>query len=57
MAIGVQTHLIEDIDAFGVSTDDYSTFIDKRAQAIALALNVKLRSMTPEQAAEQRTNE
>lgn len=57
ISTALQTHLIEDIDAFGVSTDDYSTFIDQRAQAIALALNVKLRSMTPEQAAEQRTNE
>jgi hypothetical protein len=57
ISTALQTHLIEDIDAFGVSTDDYSTFIDQRAQAIALALNVKLRSMTPEQAAEQRANE
>lgn len=57
ISTALQTHLIEDIDAFGVSTDDYGTFIDQRAQAIALALNVKLRSMTPEQAAEQRANE
>lgn len=57
ISAGLKTHLVDDIDAFGVSTDDYGTFIDMRAQAIALALNVKLRSMTPEQAAEQRANE
>lgn len=53
----LKTHLIDDVDEFGVSTDDYGAFIDQRAQAIALALNVKLRSITAEQAAEQRANE
>ncbi|MDM7948288.1 DUF262 domain-containing protein [Hydrogenophaga sp.] len=53
----LKTHLIDDIEEFGVSTDDYSTFIDQRARAIAIALNVKLRSITPEQAAEQTTTE
>lgn len=52
----LKTHLIDDVDEFGVSTDDYGAFIDQRAQAIALALNVKLRSITAEQAAEQRAN-
>jgi hypothetical protein len=47
----LQTHLIKDIDAYGVHTDDYDRFIARRAKAIALALNVKLMSMTLAQAA------
>lgn len=48
----LQTHLINDIDDYGVTSDDYDTFIERRAKSIALALNVKLLSMTPSQAAE-----
>jgi hypothetical protein len=48
----LQTHLIKDMGTYGVNADDYDTFIKHRAKAIALALNVKLRSMTPVQAAE-----
>lgn len=48
----LQTHLIKDMVGYGVTTDDYDTFIKHRARAIALALNVKLMSMTPAQAAE-----
>lgn len=47
-----KTHLIKDMDGYGVRTDDYDQFIQRRASAIALALNVKLMSMTPLQAAE-----
>jgi hypothetical protein len=47
----LQTHLIKDRDAYGVMTDDYDRFIARRSRAIALALNVKLRSMTPGEAA------
>jgi hypothetical protein len=48
----LNTHLIRDIDAYGVRTDNYDAFIQRRAKAIALGLNVKLMSMTPVQAAE-----
>lgn len=46
----LQTHLIKDIDAYGLSDDDYDHFIERRAKAIALALDVKLMSMTAGQA-------
>ena len=36
--------------SYGVKSDDYQTFVSRRAKAIALALNVKLLSMTPEEA-------
>jgi hypothetical protein len=48
----LRTHLIKDVDTYGVSSDDYELFIRRRATAIALALNVKLLSLTPMQAAE-----
>lgn len=48
----LNTHLIRDIDTYGVRTDNYDAFIQRRAKAIALGLNVKLMSMTPVQAAE-----
>lgn len=48
----LQTHLIKDIHTYGVLADDYDQFIQRRARAIALALNVKLMSVTAEQAAE-----
>jgi hypothetical protein len=48
----LQTHLIKDPEAYGVNGDDYDRFIKRRANAIALALNVKLMSITPVQAAE-----
>jgi hypothetical protein len=48
----LKTHLIKDVDAYGVKADDYDRFIERRARAIALGLNVKLMSMTPVQAAE-----
>ncbi|MDO8813199.1 MAG: DUF1524 domain-containing protein, partial [Gallionella sp.] len=47
-----KTHLIKDMDEYGVKSDDYDKFIQRRARAIALALNVKLMSMSPVQAAE-----
>jgi hypothetical protein len=48
----LKSHLIGDLDNFGVSTDEYAAFIDRRSLAISLALNVKLRSMTRARAAE-----
>lgn len=44
-----QTHLIKDIEGYGVKADDYAKFIRRRSNSIALALNVKLMSMTPAQ--------
>ena len=46
----LKTHLIQDAERYGVNADDYDRFIDRRSKAIALALNVKLRSMTPAEA-------
>lgn len=51
LAETLQSHLIRDADAYGVNDDDYNTFIERRSKAIALAMNVKLMSMTPAQAA------
>ncbi len=48
----LQTHLIGDTNSYGVTDDDYSTFISRRAKAIARALNVKLMSMTASEAVE-----
>lgn len=50
LADTLHTHLIRDAEAYGVGTDDYAKFIQRRSKAIALALNVKLLSMTPKQA-------
>jgi hypothetical protein len=47
----LQTHLISDIPGYGVTNDDYGKFIKRRSKAIALALNVKLLSMTADRAA------
>ena len=52
LAATLQTHLIKDMAAYGVVSDDYAQFIKHRAKAIALALNVKLMSMTESQAVE-----
>ena len=46
----LQTHLIQNVARYGVNTDDYSLFIQRRSKAIALALNVKLMSMTADEA-------
>lgn len=48
----LQSHLIRDVEGYGIHTDDYDLFIERRSKAIALALNVKLLSMTPAQALE-----
>ena len=50
LAATLKTHLIQDAERYGVNADDYDRFIDRRSKAIALALNVKLRSMTPAEA-------
>jgi hypothetical protein len=52
LADTLQTHLIRDVEGYGITADDYTKFIDRRAKAIALALNVKLLSMTAAQALE-----
>jgi hypothetical protein len=41
------------MDKYGVEKDDYDTFIQCRSKGIALAMNVKLLSMTPEQVLEE----
>ncbi len=46
----LKSHLILDASGYGIETDDYDLFIERRSKAIALSLNVKLLSMTPEQA-------
>lgn len=48
----LKTHLIKDLDTYGIKADDYDGFVKRRARAIALGLSVKLMSMTPAQAAE-----
>ena len=52
LANTLQTHLVRDLEGYGVNADDYDLFIKRRSKAIALALNVKLLSMTPTQALE-----
>jgi len=38
----LKTHLIGDLKAFGIESDDYDKFIKRRSEAIAQHLNVKL---------------
>ena len=38
----LKSHLVNDREAFGVDTNDYKLFIEKRSAAIASALNAKL---------------
>ena len=38
----LKSHLINDIDSFGISTDDYSTFLDKRARVFNTMLDARL---------------
>ena len=52
LAETLETHLIKDMDTYGIKLNDYDAFVKSRARAIALALNVKLMSMTLVQAAE-----
>lgn len=46
----LRTHLVNELEGYGVKSDDYETFIARRVKAIALALNVKLLSMTQNEA-------
>src|SRR5690606_36499567 len=52
----MKTHLINDLDKFGIWNDDYETFITKRASAVSSALKKRIiqqdtdRSMTAEAA-------
>ena len=47
----LQSHLIKDTAFAAAKSDDYDVFIQNRSKVIALALNVKLLSMTPDEAA------
>ncbi len=38
----MKTHLIEDLESFGVWNDDYETFIHKRAEVVSSELNERL---------------
>jgi hypothetical protein len=51
MAETLQTHLIGDVESYGVTDDDYHTFISRRAKRIAHGLNAKLMSITPSEMA------
>jgi hypothetical protein len=51
ISTALKTHLVDDIVDFGVTSDDYTSFIDRRSQAIADAMNEKLRSVTPKKIA------
>lgn len=51
ISAALKTHLVDDIDDFGVTSDDYASFIDRRSFAIAEALNIKLQPMTPKKIA------
>jgi hypothetical protein len=42
LAQTLQTHLIDDVEAFGIYSNDYEAFIEQRSQAIAKALRKKL---------------
>lgn len=52
LADTLKTHLINDVASYGVHTDDYALFIQRRSKAIAMALNIKLLSISPSQALE-----
>lgn len=52
----LKSHLILNSNSYGVETDDYGLFIEARSKAIALSLNVKLLSMTTEQAELEKLN-
>jgi len=52
LAETLKTHLIKDMDTYGIKLNNYDAFVKSRARAIAVALNVKLMSMTLAQAAE-----
>ncbi len=39
---GLRTHLIGDVDAFGIADDDYAKFLGKRSALIAEQLNARL---------------
>ena len=40
----MKTHLIDDLEAFGIWTDDYEQFLDKRSRAISRELKKRLTS-------------
>jgi hypothetical protein len=48
----LKSHLIDDQEEFGVSTNNYELFIEKRSAAIASALNVKLSRGGPDASTE-----
>lgn len=38
----MKTHLIEDLDAFGIWDDDYDKFFDERAKAVSRELSKRV---------------
>jgi hypothetical protein len=52
LAKTLRTHLIKNIDTFGVTSNSYDTFIRRRSKAITSALSVKLMSPTPDKTVE-----
>jgi hypothetical protein len=42
LAKTLETHLIKNIETYGVRTNDYDTFIRRRTKSITAALNAKL---------------
>ncbi len=50
LADTLRSHLIKDVVDYGAMSNDYDRFIQRRAAAIALALNVKLMSQKPAEA-------
>lgn len=43
LAKTMNTHLIDDLDEFGVWTDDYDTFLTKRGERVAYEMNSRLK--------------
>ncbi len=42
LAATMKTHLIDDLDGFGVWRDDYNEFVRKRAEAVSAELRTRL---------------
>lgn len=41
----LESHLIGDLNEFGITTDDYEKFIEQRSRAIVKVLNLKLKPL------------
>lgn len=49
LAETMKTHLIDDLDGYGIWNDDYKTFFDKRVQRISAELNARIIPQRSEQ--------